>query len=212
MMSKGGMQKMMRTMRHAAGDEMTMNTGVRSESNLFSGPSGVELWLYNCASPMNPLTEPIACAPDCPRLLCLSGLAWGQDYEREQRWADQILPSLMVGDAVWLEQKKGHKFLGAVHRGQERARRGDRRAWSRLEPRLRAVWDFAHQDGRAGLHHPGDPAARAGRRGQDRGLPAHLSRTRASASRSRPTFSRRRATRTSPSCRTAWARRWPTSI
>jgi alpha/beta superfamily hydrolase len=44
--------------------------------------------------------------------LCLSGLAWGQDYQREQRWADQILPSLMVGDAVWLTQKEGHKFLG----------------------------------------------------------------------------------------------------
>ena len=40
--------------------------------------------------------------------LCLSGLALGQDYEREQRWADQILPSLMVGDAIWLEQKEGH--------------------------------------------------------------------------------------------------------
>jgi len=44
-------------------------------------------------------------------LLFLSGLAWGQDYEREQRWADQILPSLMVGEPVWLGQKNGHKFL-----------------------------------------------------------------------------------------------------
>ena len=35
-----------------------------------------------------------------------------QDYEREKRWADDILPTLMVGDAVWLEQKNGHKFLG----------------------------------------------------------------------------------------------------
>jgi pimeloyl-ACP methyl ester carboxylesterase len=39
------------------------------------------------------------------------GLAAAQDYEREQRWADQILPTLMVGDAVWLVQKEGHKFL-----------------------------------------------------------------------------------------------------
>jgi alpha/beta superfamily hydrolase len=38
-------------------------------------------------------------------------LAAAQDYEREQRWADQILPTLMVGDAVWLTQKEGHKFL-----------------------------------------------------------------------------------------------------
>jgi pimeloyl-ACP methyl ester carboxylesterase len=35
-----------------------------------------------------------------------------QDYEREKRWADQIVPGLMFGDAVWLEQKNGHKFLG----------------------------------------------------------------------------------------------------
>ena len=37
--------------------------------------------------------------------------AVAQDYDREQRWADQILPALMVGDAVWLEQANGHKFL-----------------------------------------------------------------------------------------------------
>jgi len=44
-------------------------------------------------------------------LLALSAVAQGQDYEREQRWADQILPSLMVGEPVWLVQKNGHKFL-----------------------------------------------------------------------------------------------------
>ena len=51
--------------------------------------------------------------------LCLSGLALGQDYEREQRWADQILPSLMVGDAIWLEQKEGHKFLALYTEAQK---------------------------------------------------------------------------------------------
>lgn len=44
-------------------------------------------------------------------LLWLSALASGQDYEREQRWAEQIVPSLMVGEALWLQQKNGHKFL-----------------------------------------------------------------------------------------------------
>jgi pimeloyl-ACP methyl ester carboxylesterase len=39
-----------------------------------------------------------------------SGFA--QDYAREKRWADEIQKSLMVGDAVWLEQKNGHRFLG----------------------------------------------------------------------------------------------------
>jgi pimeloyl-ACP methyl ester carboxylesterase len=47
-------------------------------------------------------------------LLCLPALASAQelsDYSREKRWADQILPGLMVGEAVWLQQKNGHKFL-----------------------------------------------------------------------------------------------------
>jgi pimeloyl-ACP methyl ester carboxylesterase len=47
--------------------------------------------------------------------LALSGpmsSAWGiSDYDREKRWADQIVPSLMVGEAVWIQQAGGHKFL-----------------------------------------------------------------------------------------------------
>jgi acetyl esterase/lipase len=45
-------------------------------------------------------------------LLLLSLNVFSQDYVREKRWADDILPTLMVGDAVWLQQKNGHKFLG----------------------------------------------------------------------------------------------------
>src|SRR5262245_40164589 len=52
-------------------------------------------------------------------LACLCGLASAQDYQREQRWADQILPALMVGDAVWLVQKEGHKFLGLYTEAKE---------------------------------------------------------------------------------------------
>jgi len=33
------------------------------------------------------------------------------DYARERRWADEITPGLVVGDAVYLAQKSGHKFL-----------------------------------------------------------------------------------------------------
>lgn len=47
-------------------------------------------------------------------LVLFAGLAQAQDYAREKRWADQILPGLLVGDAVWLEQKHGHKFLGIL--------------------------------------------------------------------------------------------------
>ena len=38
--------------------------------------------------------------------------AWPQDYAREQRWADETLATLVVGDAVQLEQTSGHRFLG----------------------------------------------------------------------------------------------------
>ena len=44
-------------------------------------------------------------------LLLLSSVAAAQDYDREKRWSDQILPALMVGEAMWLQQKEGHKFL-----------------------------------------------------------------------------------------------------
>ena len=39
------------------------------------------------------------------------GPARAQDYEREKRWADDILKTLMIGEAQWLEQKNGHRFL-----------------------------------------------------------------------------------------------------
>lgn len=45
-------------------------------------------------------------------LFAFSFESFSQDYEREKRWADDILPTLMAGDAVWLAQKNGHKFLG----------------------------------------------------------------------------------------------------
>jgi len=45
-------------------------------------------------------------------LLLLSSGSFSQDYAREKRWADEILPNLMIGDAVWLAQKNGHRFLG----------------------------------------------------------------------------------------------------
>ena len=40
-----------------------------------------------------------------------SALAIDLDYERENRWAEQVLPSILVGDPVWIEQANGHKFL-----------------------------------------------------------------------------------------------------
>ena len=39
------------------------------------------------------------------------------DYAREKRWADEITPGLVVGDAVYLAQKSGHKFLAIYTAG-----------------------------------------------------------------------------------------------
>ena len=45
-------------------------------------------------------------------LSCFAALAFAQDYEREKRWADEVVPGLVVGDAVWIDAASGRKFLG----------------------------------------------------------------------------------------------------
>ena len=42
------------------------------------------------------------------------GAAWSQDYEREKRWEEQTLATLFSGEAVYLQQAQGHRFL-ALH-------------------------------------------------------------------------------------------------
>lgn len=48
-------------------------------------------------------------------LFCILPAA-AQDYAREKRWADEIVPAVVVGDPVWLQQTGGkdpaHRFLG----------------------------------------------------------------------------------------------------
>ena len=34
------------------------------------------------------------------------------DYAREKRWAEEVVPSIVVGEAVWLEAPRTEKFLG----------------------------------------------------------------------------------------------------
>lgn len=34
------------------------------------------------------------------------------DFSREKKWADEILPSILDGEPVWLDEADGHKFLG----------------------------------------------------------------------------------------------------
>jgi len=38
--------------------------------------------------------------------------AQAQDYEREKRWSEEVVPGLVVGDAVWLVGPENRKFLG----------------------------------------------------------------------------------------------------
>ena len=44
-------------------------------------------------------------------LALFAAQALAQDYEREKRWADSIVKTLMIGSAEWLQQKNGHRFL-----------------------------------------------------------------------------------------------------
>ncbi|MEW6678631.1 MAG: DUF3530 family protein [Pseudomonadota bacterium] len=44
--------------------------------------------------------------------LVLGGQAWASDHAREKKWADEILPAVLVGDPVWLHGSGDHKFLG----------------------------------------------------------------------------------------------------
>ncbi|MEO6408476.1 MAG: alpha/beta fold hydrolase [Burkholderiaceae bacterium] len=48
--------------------------------------------------------------------LFVAHAALAQDYAREQRWANEIVPAIVVGDPVMLQQSRGkdaaHKFLG----------------------------------------------------------------------------------------------------
>ena len=44
-------------------------------------------------------------------LLIVGASAQAQDYAREERGTEETLASLLVGDAVLLEQKNGHRFL-----------------------------------------------------------------------------------------------------
>src|SRR5262245_42055788 len=52
----------------------------------------------------------------CAVALCVPMLALAQqqpsDYAREKRWADEIVPALVSGEAVWLEAPRTEKFLG----------------------------------------------------------------------------------------------------
>ena len=45
------------------------------------------------------------------------------DYDREARWASEIVPSLIVGEPIYLTQKNQHRFLG-IYANQDKPRLG----------------------------------------------------------------------------------------
>ncbi|MGH8679071.1 MAG: alpha/beta hydrolase [Burkholderiales bacterium] len=53
--------------------------------------------------------------------LSISMPTFGADYEREQRWAEQILPAILVGEPTWIKQSNGHAFL-AIYTEAKNAR------------------------------------------------------------------------------------------
>lgn len=36
------------------------------------------------------------------------------DYQREKRWADEIIPGLIIADSIYLAQKNKHQFIGLL--------------------------------------------------------------------------------------------------
>lgn len=44
-------------------------------------------------------------------LLLTTTFVQAADYAREQKWADEVTPGVVVGDPVYLEQANAHKFL-----------------------------------------------------------------------------------------------------
>jgi pimeloyl-ACP methyl ester carboxylesterase len=67
----------------------------------------------------NPLRRVFLIAPAVFASALFGAPARAQDYAREQRWADEILATLVVGEAVHIEQKNGHRFLGLYTRAAQ---------------------------------------------------------------------------------------------
>ena len=40
-----------------------------------------------------------------------AGASFASDYAREKKWADEVVPSIVVGDPLYLRQANGHEFL-----------------------------------------------------------------------------------------------------
>lgn len=54
-----------------------------------------------------------------------ASVATAQDYAREKRWADEVVPAIVVGDPVWLTlgegPGKGHRFFSILTEGANKS-------------------------------------------------------------------------------------------
>lgn len=46
--------------------------------------------------------------------IAMSSSVLAQDYAREKRWADEVVPAVVVGEPLWLSLAGGHKFLNLL--------------------------------------------------------------------------------------------------
>lgn len=74
--------------------------------------AGRQRWLWPRALPPTVLLRGLRLLALC--LPLAAGAATTPDYAREQRWAAEIRPTLVVGDAVSLTQPGGHRFLALL--------------------------------------------------------------------------------------------------
>lgn len=54
--------------------------------------------------------------------------ALAADYVREKKWADEIVPGVVVGDAMYLKQANGHKFLALYTPAEDKKTTGAKTA------------------------------------------------------------------------------------
>ena len=57
------------------------------------------------------MRAPIHALLSCVLLAFAVSATAAPDYAREARWASEVTPGLVVGDAAYIAQKSGHKFL-----------------------------------------------------------------------------------------------------
>lgn len=50
-------------------------------------------------------------------MLCCGSALAAPDYAREKKWADEILPAILTGDPVYLEQDADHRYLNLYAAG-----------------------------------------------------------------------------------------------